>query len=88
MRNPWLWKILLVPAFLILVFGIIGMLFPDADMGFYLTHTAQTTVKELTASQPQVALLLQILFRADGVVKRDVPDEDIPQGVPEQTQQR
>ena len=67
MKYPWMWKIFLVPAFLLLVFGLIGMLFPDAYMGFYLSHTAQTTAEELTAGQPKLVLLLHILFRANGV---------------------
>ncbi len=67
MNNNWLWKILLIPAAFLFVFGIVGVVYPDLYMSFYLAHTANMTLEALRAAEPDVALLLDVIFRANGL---------------------
>ena len=67
MEGKWLWKVILVPACLVLAFGILGAVYPDIYMDFYLNQTANTTLKALTATQPEISLLLEVIFRANGL---------------------
>jgi hypothetical protein len=65
--NPWIWKVLLFPAFLLSVFGILGLLYPSPYMDYYLRQTASTTAKAVEISQPRISLLLEVIFRANGL---------------------
>lgn len=62
-----LWKVLLIPVLLILLFGLIGLLYPSPYMDFYLRRSAQSSVDGLRASDPQLSAILQIIFRANGL---------------------
>jgi hypothetical protein len=65
-RN-WLWKAMMIPACLVLGFGVLGVIYPDIYMNFYLGQTAGTTLEVLSDTQPEVALLLDVIFRANGL---------------------
>ena len=65
--NKWLWKIILIPAFLILIFGLIGLLFPYPYINFYLSNSAEISFQELNQTLPNTASLLEIIFRANGL---------------------
>jgi hypothetical protein len=67
MSRNWLWKVYMVPACLILFFGILGLVYPTPYMEFYLQHTAHTSIAALSAMQPDVLMLLGVIFRANGL---------------------
>ena len=67
MKSPWVWKASLVPACLVLAFGLIGLIYPDPYIDFYLEKTASTTLAVLSATQPGIGLLLEVIFRANGL---------------------
>ncbi|MFN2298245.1 MAG: hypothetical protein ACK2UB_05305 [Anaerolineales bacterium] len=67
MNNKWLWKVLIIPAILLLALGLVGLLYPYMYMDFYLGQSANTTIAAVYASQPEMALLLDALFRANGL---------------------
>jgi hypothetical protein len=67
MENKWLWKVIMIPACSILVLGMIGLVYPDAYMNFYLQQSANTSFAELSTTQPEIALLLEVMFRANGL---------------------
>jgi hypothetical protein len=67
MKRKWLWKVIMVPACLVLFFGVLGAVYPDVYMDFYLNQTAHITLKALTATQPEISLLLEVIFRANGL---------------------
>jgi hypothetical protein len=67
MNRKWLWKVIMIPACLVLAFGILGVVYPDVYMDFYLEQTANTTFEALSATQPEVSLLLNVIFRANGL---------------------
>ena len=67
MENKWLWKAIMIPACSILLLGIIGVVYPDAYMDFYLHQSANTSLEALSATQPGITLLLEVMFRANGL---------------------
>ena len=67
MDNKWMWKLLMMPACLILIFGLWGALFPGGYMDFYLGQAAHTTVEALSRDQPGISNLLEVIFRANGL---------------------
>jgi hypothetical protein len=66
-ERKWFWKVIMVPACLFLAFGVLGAVYPDFYMDFYLNQTANTTLAALTATQPEISLLLDVIFRANGL---------------------
>jgi hypothetical protein len=66
-ENKWLWKIMLVPAGLILILGLWGTLFPYNFMDFYLEQVSNTTFEAFSATQPEINTLLEAMFRANGL---------------------
>jgi hypothetical protein len=67
MENKWLWKVIMIPACGILVLGIIGVVYPDAYLDFYLQRAANTSLAALSTTQPEITLLLDVIFRANGL---------------------
>jgi hypothetical protein len=67
MENKWLWKVIMIPACSILILGIIGVVYPDAYMDFYLQQSANTSLDTLSTTQPEITLLLEVIFRANGL---------------------
>jgi len=67
MANKCLWKILMVPAGLVLLLGLVGLFYPYRYMTFYLQQSAGITLEAFTATQPQISLLLEVMFRATGL---------------------
>jgi len=67
MENSWLWKVTMIPACFVLVCGLLGALCPDIYMDFYLRQAANTTLETFSAAQPEIALLLEVIFRANGL---------------------
>jgi hypothetical protein len=67
MESKWLWKVIMIPACMILAFGILGAVYPDVYMDFYLHQSANTSLEALSATQPEIALLLEVIFRANGL---------------------
>lgn len=67
MTNRWLWKILMIPAGLILIFGLVGTFYPQLYMTFYLKKTAGISLAAFFTSTPDIALLLEVIFRANGL---------------------
>ena len=61
------WIALMIPACLVLVFGVLGLLYPDLYLGFYLSQSTHTTREAVAAAQPELYLLLDVLFRANGL---------------------
>lgn len=57
----------MVPACLILALGIIGVVYPDAYINFYLYQSANTSFAALKTTQPEITFLLEIIFRANGL---------------------
>jgi len=57
----------MVPACLVLAFGVWGVVNPYTYMELYLEQTAHTTLSALSSTQPGVALLLEVIFRANGL---------------------
>ena len=67
MDNRWLWKVIMIPACLVLTFGLLGALYPDIYMDFYLSQSANTTLETMSETQPEISLLLEVIFRANGL---------------------
>jgi len=67
MSNGWLWKALLIPAWSVLALGVLGLCYPSVYMTFYLRQTAGTTLDAFASSQPDISLLLEVLFSANGL---------------------
>lgn len=67
MGNRWLWKVIMIPACLVLTFGLLGALYPDIYMDFYLGQSANTTLETMSETQPEISLLLEVIFRANGL---------------------
>ena len=67
MEKEWLWKVLMIPAGIILLLGIIGVVYPDAYLDFYLQRSANTSLAALSTTQPELTLLLEVIFRANGL---------------------
>ena len=67
MEKSWLWKVIMIPACLILGFGLVGALYPDIYMDFYLSQSANTSLATLSETQPELSLLLEVIFRANGL---------------------
>jgi hypothetical protein len=67
MANRWLWKILMIPACLMLVFGLVGTFYPQWYMAFYLKNTTGLSMAAFFNSTPDIALLLEVIFRANGL---------------------
>ena len=71
MRSPleskWLWKIVMIPASLLLILGLWGTLFPYTYMDFYLGQVSNTTFEAFSATQPGISTLLEAMFRANGL---------------------
>ncbi len=57
----------MIPACLILIFGLWGALYPDNYMNFYLKQTSNTTLDSFSITQPEISKLLEVLFRANGL---------------------
>ena len=57
----------MIPACLILAFGILGVVYPDVYIEFYLARTANITLEALSVAQPEISLLLNVIFRANGL---------------------
>ena len=66
-KNKWAWKMLMIPAGLVLVFGLWGVLFPGVYMDFYLQRVAGTTLEAFSKNQPEISNLLAVIFRANGL---------------------
>ena len=67
MWNRWVWRVLMIPAVFVLLVGLVGLFHPYWFMAFYLQQTADVTLEAFTTAQPQVALLFDIMFRANGL---------------------
>jgi hypothetical protein len=67
MESKWLWKAIMIPACGILILGIIGVVYPDPYMDFYLQQAANTSLEALSTTQPEITLLLDVIFRANGL---------------------
>jgi hypothetical protein len=67
MKREWLWKVIMIPACLVLAFGVLGVVYPGVYMDFYLGQTANTTFATFLTTQPEVSLLLEAMFRANGL---------------------
>ncbi len=67
MKNRWLWKVIMIPTCLVLAFGLLGALYPDIYMDFYLIQSANTTLETMFETQPEISLLLEVIFRANGL---------------------
>jgi len=67
MANRWLWKAFMIPACFVLVFGLLGSFYPYLYMAFYLKQSASTTLEVFAAAQPEISLLLEVIFRANGL---------------------
>jgi hypothetical protein len=67
MENRWLWKVIMIPACLVLAFGLLSALYPDIYMDFYLSQSANTTLETMSETQPEISLLLEVIFRANGL---------------------
>jgi hypothetical protein len=65
--NRWLWKVLMIPVCLILVFGLLGTFYPHLYMAFYLKQSASTSLGAFSTTSPEIALLLEVIFRANGL---------------------
>jgi len=64
MGNKWVWKIIMIPACLILIFGLWGALYPDSYMDFYLKQVSNTTLDTFSMTQPEISILVEVMFRA------------------------
>ena len=62
-----MWKMFMIPACLILIFGVWGTLFPDLYMNFYLGQAANVTLETFSTNQPEISTLLEAMFRATGL---------------------
>ena len=67
MESKWLWKAIMIPACGILILGIIGVVYPDTYIDFYLQQAANTSLEALSTTQPEITLLLDVIFRANGL---------------------
>jgi hypothetical protein len=66
-EKSWLWKVIMIPACLVLGFGLLGARYPDISMGFYLSQSANTTLETLSETRPEISLLLEVIFKANGL---------------------
>ncbi len=57
----------MIPACLVLGFGLLGARYPDISMGFYLSQSANTTLETLSETRPELSLLLEVIFKANGL---------------------
>jgi hypothetical protein len=67
MGYKWVWKVIMVPACLILIFGLWGCLYPYNYMDFYLKQVSNTTLDTFSTTQPEISTLLEVMFRANGL---------------------
>jgi hypothetical protein len=67
MKSKWLWKAIMIPACMILAFGIVGVVYPDMYMDFYLHQSANTSLEAFSATQPEISILMDVIFRANGL---------------------
>jgi hypothetical protein len=67
MESKWLWKVIMIPVCLVLAFGVLGALYPDIYVDYYLNHSANTTLEAVSETQPKISLLLEVIFRANGL---------------------
>jgi hypothetical protein len=67
MTEKWLWKILMVPACLILILGVIGTFYPYLYIDFYLEQTLNLSFEALSTTSQGLARLLEVIFRANGL---------------------
>ena len=65
--SKWVWKIIMIPAGLILFLGLWGTLFPYNYMDFYLGQVSNTTFAAFSTAQPEIGMLLEAMFRANGL---------------------
>ena len=67
MESKWLGKGILILACLILILGLIGLVAPQVYMEVYLDRAAGTSLGVLSTNQPEICLLLEVMFRANGL---------------------
>ena len=67
MGNNFVWKIVMIPACLILLFGLWGTVYPNSYMNFYLGQVSNTTFESFSIAQPEISNLLEVMFRANGL---------------------
>ena len=58
---------MMIPACMVLAFGILGVVYPDVYMDFYLQKSGNITLDVLSTTQPEISLLLEVIFRANGL---------------------
>ena len=67
MGNKWVWKTIMIPACLVLIFGLWGIFYPDNFMNFYLMQVSNTALDSFSLTQPEISKLLEVIFRANGL---------------------